>query len=674
MNELDRLRAMFAQGAWEDTKTQLKLFLETPALPVAELAAAYSLQASVFEQESDLPAAVTALQEALLLEPENARLHDQLCSLYLTLSWLEPALQHAEAARAYAPEQLECTFQLIDLYLLLGRREDALIYCQEALQLAPEHEGTFRRLGQALWLFGRSLEARAALLQSLECAPEQYENYLILAQFLVQDHNWFQAIALLLRIPEARLSHLQKSRYAYLLGLCFYWQGDIGQAREALQYSLSLHFEQSTLLRLALVHPLVYHDSEDRQKWELLLFSSAELLLNSAGPGLIEAFFQGAYSTELQGKLLMQLGQALQTEAVAPEFEAAERPFFQVGLLVASLQTPQLLNAVEVLLATASEQIQLKLFYLQPASLPLVLERWAGQCFQLSRHPQGLYEELLRFELDALIYLDLTAETYFVALKQPAPLQFRLPLQTFSWGLPQIHYLFGGPVTDLAEGPEKVLRLPSPSLLASKIPLQPLSRQELDLPKLGHLYLCPLYPHQWSCEFDAVIAELLSLDRKAFVVALQLPQSSAHTLIQSRHLQTLGERHHRVKWLDVTPGQVPELLTVTDLLLEAPGQGCAWLAWQALHLGVPVVATQQTDEQAAFWLTELGFSDWVQPPEKMAVCAAALLSRKADDHVMMLKERLKLLAETPHAQTTVSTALISQVYEAIKQHYARSQS
>lgn len=632
--KLENIRQMLAQGALDAAE---KALAEAP-----EHSVVFQLRGDLALRQQRRDEARLAYEQALSLNPSAADIHSQLGRLFLEDSLLESALIHFEAARAYAPEAIHPSLDLIELSLLMGERQQALIYLQDLMpriQAEPEFTArTFALLGQTLWLFGRWPEARAALLQALEVDLRCEDAALALLRLTLRRDDQAElqrTLSLFERLPLS-----DQATQLYSEGCSAWAQGDLPQAR----YFWRTAAEQGSLaalLQLTLAGPLVSQSIEERQNWQCLTLEAAQLLeLKSWVAGMTLEAPRLPYHPENGEALLACLGQAL--HKIVPELpDPSSVVTGRVGLICSDLNHPERLDWIVGLLSQSqSEQIDWQVLYLQPGELPHALQAWAESCFQVPDHGEALCSLIQGFELETLIYLDLDFCLYHTALRRPIKRQLLAPTWPEDPGLPQLTCLPDWAL--LVQAREPVLA----------------SRADWSLPRLGHLYLCPTDPRDWLPEWDANLKELLDRDRKAFVLGLIKPGTALHTRVMQRHSQTLGDRAHRVRWLEVSPERLPDLISIVDLVIEPWEASAPWAIYQALSQAVPVVVCTGQSRRSRLslnWLKQLGLADLASPAGEQAARACEWVtdrSRRA-----MLKERLQYARARLLSQTSVVAAL-----------------
>lgn len=633
---LEAIRQMLSQGA-----------LEAAGEALSELAETADKSWEVWQLHGDLASrqhrhdeARLAFEQALALNPQAASLHSRLGRLLLDDLALTGALKHFEAARAYDPDALEPTLDLIELALLMGERQQAMVYLKDAmaqLQHLDQHQTqsrtlgarSFALLGQSLWLFGRWPDARAALYQALELDPHCEVAILTLLRLALRRDDQAELSRLLNLLNPDSSNSVQ---VLYAAGCSQYAQGDLPQARRYWR-SAADQGSLAALLQLTLAGPLVSQSGDERRNWQALTLEGARLLEPESlavVAGLTLEWPLLPQDPECGPELLACLSQSLHRVVPLLETHGAQpRPTEtagrRIGLLTSSLESPERLDWVLALFTESSQTtIDWQLFYLQPGELPAELAPWATRCFQVPDHGEALCRLLQDFDLQSLIYLDLEASLYYTALRRPVGHQFLAPTWPDDPGLPTLSLLPESPVLGRAREPGLA------------------SRADWQLPRLGHLYLCPADPCGWLPEWDLTVRELLDQDRRAFILGLRRPGTALHTRVMQRHSESLGDRAHRVRWLDVAAERLPELISLVDLVLEPWESGAVWACFQALAQGVPVLTcpgNSRRSQLSAKLLERMGLSDLV-------VRDTSALAGRAREWVtdrsgrVMLKERL----------------------------------
>lgn len=673
--QAERIRFQLNQGALEAADQALEKIFQQP-----EIAAEFwQLKSRLMDLQGELSEASTVLEEALSCFPDRAELHQELAHLYLRQERYLSAGEHLQAARAFAPESLRHTRELAEYFLLLGQRRNALLYLQEALHLAENPESLYPLLGQILLLFGRYGDAEAAWLQSLESGHSIVPVQLSLLRLHLSQRQFGKALSCSLNLRAcSNLFKYQRelwSEACFLWGWNAYWQGDLSTARELWRESLAAQISAEAFYALTIALPLVYQDAEERDNWQVVLEDGLKVLLNShlPPPGIPKML-------ELSAVHLPQLNSVFFRQARTQwlqQFYTETRPvslsakkMFRLGFFAPDLNNLEIQAYLQVLKqAIAPEGLELSLYYLQPDLLPDVLQSWEQDSFQVPAHTLALETYFAGQPVDAMAFLGFSPELYLLAFQRAAAVQILMPTLSQSSGLPSMDFVLCESNTEtwFEAYTEQPLPVPTSIQLVCPLPLlEPGMRKKWNLPRLGHLYLIPAEPQYWTLETDAMIARILQQDRKAFILGLQIPGSALHTRVMQRHERSLADRHHRMRWLQLSSEQWPELLSLIDLVIDPLEYGAPWACCQALLQGVPVLTCPSKNVSSRMTrqlLEEMNLPELiVTQPEDLAERACKILKEKRE-HVI-LKERVEAERERLlRVQPERATVILKSIYQ-----------
>ncbi len=665
------IQRMINQGAWIAAQATISSALANDASQHSS----WSLQAELYQKQEQSLLALEALEVALSLAPQTADYHERLAVLYQQIGLMDSSLEHYQAARALQPS-LQNTLNLSQALVQQGQRQQALVYTKEALVLDPENAQSYALLGQVMVLFGRFEVAQDAFQQSLSL-QEDLSVSLLLAKLLIRQGQFSLALVLLLHWQESSMQSSERLIYLKLLGQCFYWQADFPQARIYWQEALGLGFDLDVFFLASLAGPLFFFNLSEQQNWNELFQASQTLYRDWAEqmplrlalcPPVIFPFAQ-------RSQARLAFGHHLRSIDSDPDLLGRD-PAGLLGLVVSNLSDPEVLSSVWQWFSYAQEPERLRLFYISPADLPSPLAAWAEQTFQAPVHSEALLDFVRGFKLSGLLFFDVQAELYALAARRGAALQVYAPLDAVSSGLIQMDYFLTEPDFPIEAElwTESPLQIEGVYLGQSQT-FEKKTRADWGLPRLGHLYLCPVSPDAWGLDFDSVIQAILAQDRKAFLLGLCLPDSSLDTYLSQRLKERLGERmSRRVRWLNLQKQDLPGLISVVDLMLEPPGARTAWAAYQALSQGVPVLAVRESMpsfQQAAHWLKTFSLERYIVPLDDLASSACRIVN-SASERVMLVQHLSALEPLDQVSQTRVQT-IEKKLYQLMKMdHHARN--
>lgn len=559
--------------------------------------------------------ALACVEDALIDNPKNAEAHALAAQIYAQQGFGELSRKHLEAAHAFAPETLSYAFALVDDYLNAGDAVSALSHLQIVFaQPDTVHRLTpvLARLGQCFFFLGQWQDALRAFLEVLSQAVEETSTYTALLYALeitFRQQQYDQAMLILQSVPTAHMSDLLSSLWKMYWARVCYWRGDFVQARHHWQAVLDQGFNEQAFNALHLLPPPVPQHAQEVEKWEQLLnntialFPERPVLTDLAGQSLFNPFDFVLQHTLSEHQRLRVLGDwylqhfALVSERVEQNTLSLDRER-HVGVVTDFLSASFCAWVLPWLhYHRQHSDYRMTLFY-GAGEIPSALTPFGDLLCQLPLHVPQALDRLNTSGLTTLIYTQLKGELYRLAMTPPVGVkQYLYPLHQYYSGLKSLSQTL-------------VERLCEEGLyLSTSIPAAPgsASRRSLGLPTLGNLYFFTVTPVGWSPAMDALAEEILTRDRKAFIVALKIPESTMHVSIQQRHEQSI-QRSHRVRWVDI---DALVLLPLVDCVVGTSVPESEFIFWQALcqhqrvgyfDQGVPTPLSQKLTREGHHWV------------------------------------------------------------------------
>ena len=206
-------------------------------------------------------------------------------------------------------------------------------------------------------------------------------------------------------------------------------------------------------------------------------------------------------------------------------------------------------------------------------------------------------------ELDILFYPDIGMDpyTYFLSFARFAP------VQAVSWGhpdttgIPNIDYFISSALLELPEASshysERLIRLAHlPTYyFRPDTPENPLTRNDLGLPREGHLYVCPQNLFKFHPGFDATLGDLLRRDPDGYLILIDDARGGHwKRLLSDRFRLSLGDVIERIIFIPHMPGEkFLGLLTLADVVLDIPTFSGGNSSFEALAMGTPIITWPQ---------------------------------------------------------------------------------
>jgi predicted O-linked N-acetylglucosamine transferase (SPINDLY family) len=328
--------------------------------------------------------------------------------------------------------------------------------------------------------------------------------------------------------------------------------------------------------------------------------------LNNGGTPSFYLAYHGLNDRGLQMKVAQYYAQAcpsllyVSLHCTQPRVAAASK--IRIGFFSRYLSKHSVSLSFSKILEVVSlrEQFEVALI----SSHPIDEEIYAGSSGTRTRLPHNLVrarEMVAALALDILVYLDIGMEplSYFMAFARLAPVQCVLGGHPVTTGIANVDYFLSSDLVEPANAQEhyseKLVRFPSPVFYFSRpsVPNPLKTREELKLPRDGHIYMCPMRLQKMHPDFDAAISRLLQIDDMGKVVLfedLHLPLGKK--LLQERFEQTipaaLRERIVFLPWV-TDPADFISMIAAADVVLDPYHFGIGTTAIMTFVTGTPLV-------------------------------------------------------------------------------------
>lgn len=198
------------------------------------LALVYSLQGKIDEANREYE---KALRGALVVDPQNVRIHKSLGQIYLQQRKLSDAQKTYEFIAAIASSDPEVHFYLGNIYEEQGKRPEAIEEFKVALKLNPEYPDALNSLGYLYAEESINLEEAEQLIKkALEYEPNSGAYIDSLGWVYFKQGRYQEAIQEL----EKAVQFLPDPLIYEHLGDAYFEQGNLIKARENWQKSLEL--------------------------------------------------------------------------------------------------------------------------------------------------------------------------------------------------------------------------------------------------------------------------------------------------------------------------------------------------------------------------------------------------------------------------------------------------
>jgi predicted O-linked N-acetylglucosamine transferase (SPINDLY family) len=182
---------------------------------------------------------------------------------------------------------------------------------------------------------------------------------------------------------------------------------------------------------------------------------------------------------------------------------------------------------------------------------------------------------------------------------------------------------------------ERLVRLPAlPTCERRQPPPEPAQRGDFGLPENGHVYCCPQRIAKLHPEADALFAAILQQDSRGFLAVLEGRNPSAAELLRRRFQRTLGALASRVIFVPhQSPTDFRRLLTLADVVVDAPHYSAGFTAYDAFALALPIVSLPDDFAVGRYTLAcyrRMGLERWVPSSAEEYVALAVRLGTDRD--------------------------------------------
>lgn len=492
---------------------------------------ALSLEVALSESELQrmTPAAASVLKKALRLYHAGRE---------------RAAARHFHAARAADAGLAARLHAAAESDKAAGRHEEAIGKFLLAACLEPDNADYAARLADALYIVGEQEQALAWLRRAHGARRED---------------AWRVKDVIMRLTPVYRsLAHLREVRESYLSGL---------QALSASELRIANPFGDINFTTFFLAYQGMNECASQAQLAQLLL---------RAAPSL-------AYRAP-------SLERRIRSSRLRVGFVSRYLGRHSVGMCYNKL--------IAALAARPELEVSVALLSARRAQEARELIGPAARIAVLPAHLQGVRQALSDLALDVLLFTDIGMEpsTYFLAFGRYAPAQGVLAGHPITTGIPTIDFFVSSHANEAAGAQahytERLECLRGlPVAIDAPPPQGAVSRAELGLPQDAHVYVCPMKLQKLHPDFDAAMAGILEADPRALVLFFEDDARTRWGAMVSRRLEgRLGEHRARVRFMPWMPfGQLLQLLSASDVVLDSFHFGAGTTAFYALASGCPVV-------------------------------------------------------------------------------------
>ena len=629
------------------------------------------------------------LQQALLIEPRSAAACSNHGIVLHELKRYDAALARFDKATALKPDYAEAFSNRAMTLIELGRLPEAVASCDKAVGFRPNYPEAYCNRGNALCQMRRYDEALANCDKAVALRPG-YADAL---------SNRGDALIELGRFDEALASYDQAIALKPKLAAAWVGRGNVflnvnryGEAFAAFQQALAV--KPDSLKAFAqLAH---YYERHGRMEEAIACYDR----VLAVKPDFSEVISNKIFALDL----VPQAG-------FAEHQEARKEWWDKVGAKIAAQSSPHHANdrdpARRIVLGYVSADFRRHsastIFW--PVLANHDKSRFEVICYSCSTIRDDVTkdfesaadrfidvsqlsdEELAaRVRADNVdILIDLSGHSgghrLGVFARKPAPVQVTAWGHGTGTGLPTIDYLFSDPVT-IPEAmrslyAEKIFDLPC--VIMSALPAIELPRGDPPFVTNGHVTF-GVFNRITKISDDAVAACARVLhgvsDAKLLLKDGAYDDPQMRDLMRQR-FAAHGVTGERIDFLGSSPReQHLAAFGKSDIALDPFPQNGGVSTWEALHMGVPVVAklghTAPSRLSGAI-LTSVGMKDWVAATTDDYVALAVKFAGMPDLLKSLRRELPPKVAAAPSGNAALYTSAVERAYRTMWEEYCRTQ-
>jgi tetratricopeptide (TPR) repeat protein len=176
---------LFYDGKSEEAITKLERAIQLDS----GIAVLYdTLARTAFRDE--IEKSIAALQQALKLEPENARFHQRLSACYRKIRQFDSSVDEGKIAIQLDPQSTDALLGLGTTYLEMGQPQQALEYFQQLLQIDPKNASAIHQIGTVHRSLGDLTKAMEFYRRAIALNPNMPDPYNALGVVLSQTKDY----------------------------------------------------------------------------------------------------------------------------------------------------------------------------------------------------------------------------------------------------------------------------------------------------------------------------------------------------------------------------------------------------------------------------------------------------------------------------------------------------
>lgn len=539
---------------------------------------AWQAAAMLLERDGRLSEAINAMCRVLVLQPGDAKGHNDLGRLLL----------------------------------LVTRNHEAEASFRRALILDPNFRLAQLNLGQALLQLGRHAEARQVLQTAVAAQPGDHVGHALLGLVLSK-----------IGLSDEALPHCRK---AVDLGseTAFNWEvlagvleeiGETSEAAVAFERTRQLRPSVSIDLHQALMLPIIPASTGEIAVWRQRLLKELDRL-QCAGTAITDpirevrttlffAAYHGENDRPMQERLAaFYLASCPQLGWVAPHCrsDATRRVDGKIRLgIISSFFHHHIISILfrGLIARIDRDRFDVVVCYIgSPDTLNAGLRQDADHLIYLEGGLVELQQQVAALALDLILYPDIgmAPSTYFLAFARLAPIQCVQAGHPVTTGIPQLDYFLSARDLEPDDGDqhysERLIRFHNLPYYYPKprFAQDPDILQRLGVPAATHRYACPQTIFKLHPDFDGALVDILRRDPAGLVILIEGKHPNWTRLLR-RRLQAAGpdvvDRIHFVPQLPFD--DFMSLIAACDVLLDPFHFGGGTTSLAAFSIGAPTV-------------------------------------------------------------------------------------
>lgn len=575
-----------------------------------------------------------------------------------------PAEARWAFARAIAlrPEYADAWSNLGLMHLEQGEVQEAESCLRHALGLQPRHADALRHLARLLCAKGDIEGAMRLCQQSLAVAPQRVETLTQLGQIYCAARRFEEAAEVFCRAialrPDSAEAHLN-------LGLVYSDLEEVEPARQEMRTAAALRPDKPIWrLRELSLCPAVFDSAEALAQYRAELERRLDEALADPPPldwrqvfrdGFVPSFqlyHHGVSNRRLREKFARLFAPAFPRELSARRPRGAK---IRVGFLATWGHQGGFLRGFGGIMARLDRRRFEVVGLVSSAALAACRQAvpaadivWIG----FPHEVQSAFEAIRGADCDVILHWQAGTDVvdYFLPFLPLAPIQCIGFGQHGTTGIANLGYFLSSCLFE--RGPEaqddyteRLVQFSGATAWQPRPAMPPSAkREDFGLPAQGALYFCPHRPAKFHPDFDVLLWRILEEDPSGHLLVLEGKRSVTMARLKARWQRTLGDA--LLRRLLFLPAQEPRdyyrLLSLADVVLDAPSYSASLTGYDAFALGIPLVTLpgpHMVQRYAMGLYRRIGVEELVADNQDQYVALAVRLGQD-DDFRRAMREKI----------------------------------